>query len=317
MVQHYNERLKERQRRKRIIRNHGLLLLRKIPFRPGRLEGFISKSQIERLYPFMQLVSGERFDYILEGLDKEAELKRYFYKLRSYREIGLTRLQSFDLYEKLKAPREEMLKELSQLRQNPAMSLKLLNLGMKPVVTQPVVNTRKPSVPLNIVFLPGYEKLNEEERKLCSTARIVPESYFTYRDILINESNKNKGIRLATAKFENAETLIISEVHMLLEHRKAQNESAEEEQEFSDVFMKTLTYTNRFRKFKNKETISSVRNLLMQKKLHKFELAALANLCPETPEEAKALIPSLEGRFEDEELRQTLDDIQTKRSLQY
>lgn len=61
------------------------------------------------------------------------------------------------------------------------------------------------------------------------------------------------------AEFENAETLLISEVHMLLEHRKAQNESAEEEQEFSEVFMKTLTYTNRFRKFKNKETISSVR----------------------------------------------------------
>jgi hypothetical protein len=29
----------------------------------------------------------------------------------------------------------------------------------------------------------------------------------------------------------------------------------------------------------------------MQKKLHKFELAALANLCPENAEEAKALIP--------------------------
>lgn len=118
-------------------------------------------------------------------------------------------------------------------------------------------------------------------------------------------------------EFENAETLLISEVHMLLEHRKAQNESAEEEQEFSEVFMKTLTYTNRFRKFRNKETIAAVRNLLMQKKLHKFELASLANLCPETPEEAKALIPSLEGRLEDEELRTILDDIQTKRSLQY
>lgn len=118
-------------------------------------------------------------------------------------------------------------------------------------------------------------------------------------------------------EFENAETLLISEVHMLLEHRKAQNESAEDEQEFSEVFMKSLTYTNRFRKFKNKETISAVRNLLSQKKLHKFELASLANLCPETPEEAKALIPSLEGRLEDEELRAILDDIQTKRSLQY
>ncbi|XP_012170218.1 DNA-directed RNA polymerase II subunit Rpb4-like isoform X2 [Bombus vosnesenskii] len=118
-------------------------------------------------------------------------------------------------------------------------------------------------------------------------------------------------------EFENAETLLISEVLMLLEHRKAQNESAEEEQEFSEVFMKSLTYTNRFRRFKNKETIAAVRNLLMQKKLHKFELASLANLCPETPEEAKALIPSLEGRLEDEELRTILEDIQTKRSLQY
>uniref|UniRef100_A0A4W5M481 RNA polymerase Rpb4/RPC9 core domain-containing protein n=1 Tax=Hucho hucho TaxID=62062 RepID=A0A4W5M481_9TELE len=75
-------------------------------------------------------------------------------------------------------------------------------------------------------------------------------------------------------EFENAETLLNSEVHMLLEHRKQQNESAEDEQD-----------------------------LLLQKKLHKFELASLANL--------------LEGRFEDEELQQILDDIQTKRSFQY
>lgn len=66
-------------------------------------------------------------------------------------------------------------------------------------------------------------------------------------------------LNICFSEFENAETLLISEVHMLLEHRKDQNESAEDEQEFSDVFMKTLTYTDRFRKFKNKETISAVR----------------------------------------------------------
>uniref|UniRef100_A0A8C1MBC8 DNA-directed RNA polymerase II subunit RPB4 n=1 Tax=Cyprinus carpio TaxID=7962 RepID=A0A8C1MBC8_CYPCA len=113
------------------------------------------------------------------------------------------------------------------------------------------------------------------------------------------------------------DTLLNSEVHMLLEHRKQQNESAEDEQELSEVFMKTLNYTARFSRFKNRETIASVRSLLLQKKLHKFELASLANLCPEAAEEAKALIPSLEGRFEDEELQQILDDIQTKRSFQY
>ena len=97
-------------------------------------------------------------------------------------------------------------------------------------------------------------------------------------------------------EFENAETLLISEVHMLLEHRKQQNEQAEDEQELSEVFMKTLNYTQRFAKFRNRETIASIRSLLMGKKLHKFELAALANLCPESPEEARSLIPSLEGR---------------------
>ena len=65
------------------------------------------------------------------------------------------------------------------------------------------------------------------------------------------------------------------------------------------------------------ENIAAVRSLLTQKKIHKFELAALANLCPETAEEAKSLIPSLEGRFDEDELNGLLDDIQTKRSFQY
>lgn len=81
--------------------------------------------------------------------------------------------------------------------------------------------------------------------------------------------------------------------------------------------MKTLNYAQRFTKFKNPENISSIRQLLGNKKLHKFELAKLADLCPENPEEAKSLIPSLEGRFDDEELASLLDDIQTKRSFQY
>ncbi|CAI9720084.1 DNA-directed RNA polymerase II subunit RPB4-like [Octopus vulgaris] len=101
-----------------------------------------------------------------------------------------------------------------------------------------------------------------------------------------NEQTEEDASELQFPKeFESAETLLISEVHMLLEHRKQQNESAEEEQELSEVFMKTHQYTQRFSKFKNRETISAVR--------------------------------SLEGRFEEEELQQTLDDIQTKRSFQY
>lgn len=64
---------------------------------------------------------------------------------------------------------------------------------------------------------------------------------------------------LFVSEFENAETLLVSEVHMLLDHRKLQNENAEDEQELSEVFMKTLNYTQRFSKFKNRETIAAIR----------------------------------------------------------
>lgn len=68
---------------------------------------------------------------------------------------------------------------------------------------------------------------------------------------------------LIILEFENAETLLISEVHMLLDHRKLQNESAEDEQELSEVFMKTLNYTQRFSKFKNRETIAAIRRFIL------------------------------------------------------
>lgn len=67
------------------------------------------------------------------------------------------------------------------------------------------------------------------------------------------------GVLNLFSEFESAETLLNSEVYMLLEHRKTQNEGAEEEQELSEVFMKTLNYTQKFSRYKNRETIAQVR----------------------------------------------------------
>lgn len=46
---------------------------------------------------------------------------------------------------------------------------------------------------------------------------------------------------------------------MLLEHRKAQNEMTDDDQEMSDVFRKTYEYTQKFSRYKNRETIAQVR----------------------------------------------------------
>lgn len=46
---------------------------------------------------------------------------------------------------------------------------------------------------------------------------------------------------------------------MLLEHRKTQQESQDDDTELSEVFTKTLEYCQTFSKYNSRETISAVR----------------------------------------------------------
>lgn len=50
--------------------------------------------------------------------------------------------------------------------------------------------------------------------------------------------------------------------------------------------------------------------------LAEFEMAQLGNLCPETSEEARALIPSLGEKIEEDLLQKILEDMATARRLQ-
>ncbi|GMR35612.1 hypothetical protein PMAYCL1PPCAC_05807, partial [Pristionchus mayeri] len=113
------------------------------------------------------------------------------------------------------------------------------------------------------------------------------------------------------------DALLTSEVFLLLEHRRQQSEQKEEIEDLSEVFVKTLNYARRLSRFKNRETIRAVRAVFAAKNnIHKFEVAQIANLCPETAEEAKALIPSLESKIEDDELEEILKDLHSKKTFQ-
>ncbi|TKR75888.1 hypothetical protein L596_017117 [Steinernema carpocapsae] len=116
---------------------------------------------------------------------------------------------------------------------------------------------------------------------------------------------------------QGCDALMTSEVFLLLEHRRQQSEQKEEIEEMNEVFVKTLDYSRRLSRFKNRETIRAVRAIFANKgQLHKYEIAQIANLCPETAEEAKALIPSLEDKMSDEELEELLRELQTKKTFQ-
>ncbi|CAF0784117.1 unnamed protein product [Adineta steineri] len=140
-------------------------------------------------------------------------------------------------------------------------------------------------------------------------------------------------------EFDKAEPMMISEVLLMLEQRRQQQTNPnsmsnlgiddDDEIALSEAFNDTVAYCERFSKFKTKEAIGAVRNLLFPKDqtngmttsnptpvLHKFEAALLANLCPQQAIEAKTLIPSLDSKLDDDECQKIVDEIQTYRSFQ-
>lgn len=71
----YNRRLRERQRRKRVIKEHGLIMHRKMLSWLHRFDNTLSQSVYERLIPFVQFYRGQGFEYLMEGLHRVGELK--------------------------------------------------------------------------------------------------------------------------------------------------------------------------------------------------------------------------------------------------
>ncbi|XP_067006023.2 transcriptional adapter 2-alpha [Anabrus simplex] len=204
VVARYNERLRERVRRKKILRDHGLIVIRKTLSWLQRYDSTITRSIVERLFPFMRLVSDEDFTLILEGLHHAGELRLYMARLQELREMGLTRFASGRIYQQLEQHREEFLKERRSYMSNPAYCWQSVSdtglVPSLPMVTSPCGPMRRQAPPLDIVGLPGYEHLSQAERQLCSTARIVPESYLTFRRLLTAEYKRNGGLKLAQAR---------------------------------------------------------------------------------------------------------------------
>ena len=205
IVSIYNTRLRERERRKRVIRDHGLILLRKTLSWLHRYEMTVTRAVAERLLVLMPLMSGMDLDYLLEGLHHAGELRQYIARLQELRENGLTRFHSCRLYRKLLRLREGHRKEMRMYETSP---MHLWRSVGDPVPNRipdkapppPNMPTRRPAPPLDIVGLPGYERLTPAERQLCSSVRLVPDSYLDFKRILMGECKRSGGLKLAQAR---------------------------------------------------------------------------------------------------------------------
>ncbi|CAH9072599.1 unnamed protein product [Cuscuta europaea] len=115
-------------------------------------------------------------------------------------------------------------------------------------------------------------------------------------------------------EFHKAKCLMNCEVALILEHKYEQFQQMSEDpsNHMSQVFEKSLQYVQRFSRYKNPDAVRQVREILSRYQLTEFELCVLGNLCPETVEEAIAMVPSIKNRgrsLDDEAIEKMLNDL--------
>lgn len=95
--------------------------------------------------------------------------------------------------------REDVMKELKSFQSNPHFNWQNLQYPTTSL-SQATPMKRPQSKPLNIVGMPGFDKLLPKEQDLCSQVRLVPQAYIELRDLLVAENKKCGSLRLQTAR---------------------------------------------------------------------------------------------------------------------
>lgn len=197
LVSMYNNRLRERNRVKRLVKEHSLIHKAKVGKRLARLRSQLASASwnLEQLNRFSQLLCAFDLDFLFEGFLYEYELRSRVLQLQEIRKAGVRMLDSVELMECLMSRRREQMEILGSERVQDWVGGgggldRRLGGGISKRVT----------LPLDIVGLPGCEKLDEEERELCSQVRIIPNIFTEIKEVLVGECEKSDGIRLADAR---------------------------------------------------------------------------------------------------------------------
>ncbi|XP_070137015.1 transcriptional adapter 2A isoform X1 [Drosophila bipectinata] len=212
LVQAYNNRLRERQRRYRVMRQHGLILPnRTVSWISKYMGAFTSDASCMRFLGFMQICDPIQFDMLVESLRYYNDLKTRLYKLYDYRQLGVRNFSGAALYCRLQKQRQLAQRDYFRQKQNEVFDWQQLvqhyesNKNGEPLplgISSKIytLHSRRKAQPIEIGDLPGYSKLNAGERKLCSVARLVPQSYLDYKSQLVSEQAKLGHLRLADAR---------------------------------------------------------------------------------------------------------------------
>lgn len=117
-----------------------------------------------------------------------------------FRRKGLTTLEEARYYVHLDEIHEENKKQLKAFRAKPYLNWKNAKNSNSFGILPKLNKRRVGFAPIQVLGMPGYDKLTESERELCSSIRLVPITYLELKELLIAENNKLGHIKLQTAR---------------------------------------------------------------------------------------------------------------------
>ena len=201
-VEMYQNKLKDRERRKKASKELFLVenFFKENPFNAmtGKLTApkpkkKDSKQELLDKYKFASsLVGIEEYKTVLSGVNKEKDLKYRIKELQRYRKNGINNLKEAESYEAERIKRNK--KKADRKKALESGLPEPLSAEPSPV-KDPEANKSTDLDNLNsIIGLPGYEVLSHNEKRLCTSLRLHPSLYISYKTCLLRDHlQKKKG----------------------------------------------------------------------------------------------------------------------------
>jgi len=206
-VDMYKNKLKERERRKQVAKDFGLVetFFKENPL--NALTGKIGapkpkkrdpKSEIfEKLKVVSSFQGVDEYKKLVASVAKEKDIKSRIKELLRYRKNGISTLSEAESYEAQRLKRNKRKAERKKaLECGGSFSVSEGNTGTASDPS-PVKDDSKKSDLDNlssIIGLPGYDLLSSNEKRLCTSLRLHPNLYTSYKTCLLRDHlQKKKG----------------------------------------------------------------------------------------------------------------------------
>lgn len=236
MLEIYNKRLAERQRRKQFIVERGLLNVK----RQQNLDRKRTPQEREihgAVRVFARFLDPNEYEILLEGLAAESRIRNRIAELKEYRRAGIHTLSEGEVYDAEKRRRIAEMARLKALempagRQGARANKYLSRDGFAPgaaAAAGPAPkellklqggvsgvggsiggaggsgslgggSRKKAPLPMDLTNLPGAELLSKREKEVCVNCRLLPVHYLSIKEALMRASAEGETLKRADVR---------------------------------------------------------------------------------------------------------------------